>query len=337
MHTLHAAEFRHRHDSCTPASRSGPEVRFDRDADHRRNCDAKERVVAVASRFREDDDGDGTGNDTVSLTVLLTDAPGDFDAAVVTISRVYLQTGTTGDPESGRVMLRTEAVTTDLLTLANDVATLVNDADVPAGTYGQLFFQIEGAYIEVETATGTEIHATPGYSQAPGQVDGELTCAVCGDNAVSVDLQNNLNLGDGSVTLLVDFDVAASFGQPNGDPQEWSLDPSLEAVDVDLAATINVDLGLAAGITLPGLGAFVVELKSVDANDETMGERVEFSDTDGDGVFEASFTNVLPGQYTIDLIMPVGVAVTTNVALPLTVTIAEAADLTQTVMITGVI
>src|ERR1700742_4539481 len=90
----------------------------------------------------------GCGNDS-GVTIKLTDAPGDFKAAVVTISEVYLQ------GEGGKVVLSNEATTTNLVTLANDTADLVKDAVVPEGKYSELRFVISGAYIEVEQADGS--------------------------------------------------------------------------------------------------------------------------------------------------------------------------------------
>ena len=86
-------------------------------------------------------DGSGSGNGRVSI--LLTDAPGDVRKAVVTIDRIYLQAGD-GEGEDGRIVLREDDVTTDLLTLADSTAELVRDAVVPGGSYNQLRFVITG-------------------------------------------------------------------------------------------------------------------------------------------------------------------------------------------------
>lgn len=59
------------------------------------------------------------------LSILLTDA-GDLRKAVVTISQIYRQ-GTGDDPAACVILLNTP-MTTDLLTLANTTATLVQDA-----------------------------------------------------------------------------------------------------------------------------------------------------------------------------------------------------------------
>ena len=90
-----------------------------------------------------------------SVTIKLTDAPGDFKAAVVTISEVYLQ------GQGGKTVLSDEATTTNLVTLAQDTKDIVKDAIVPEGKYSELRFVISGAYIEVEQEDGsTLIYAT---------------------------------------------------------------------------------------------------------------------------------------------------------------------------------
>jgi len=100
------------------------------------------------------------GTDTTRLTILLTDAPGEVTEAVVTISEIYLQGGSDSTSASGRVVLRSEPVTTDLLTLVDDVATLVDSMAVPSGSYSQLRFVIEGAYLTVEGTSGPLVYAT---------------------------------------------------------------------------------------------------------------------------------------------------------------------------------
>ena len=73
-------------------------------------------------------------NDTTSLSVRLKDAPGDVQHAFVTITEVDLV------GSGGVQVLTSTPVTTDLLTLATDALTLVQDVEVPSGTYHELRF-----------------------------------------------------------------------------------------------------------------------------------------------------------------------------------------------------
>jgi hypothetical protein len=120
------------------------------------------------------------------MTIQLTDAAGDVEAAVVTISEVYLQ------GSGGRVTLSDDEVTVDLVDLANSTALLVDEAVVPEGTYSELRFVITGAYVEVENATGgTDIYASsPSYSGLPtgATVTGELQMPSLAQSGLKVEL-----------------------------------------------------------------------------------------------------------------------------------------------------
>jgi hypothetical protein len=279
---------------------------------------------------------------TSRLTVLLTDAPGDVKAAVVTISQVYLQGDASADPEAGRVNLLQAPVTTDLLMLANNAATLVDGAGIAAGTYGQLRFVIDGAYIEVETDNGTEVYATPGYSEAPAQVAGLLQCPSCSQSGIKVNFQGGLQVDEGTETLLVDFDVSETFGHAAGASESWVMHPSIKAAEIESAASLNVSLSLGSGVSLPSLGGqiltlagFEVELRSVNAQEGMPGEIVSFGDADANGVFEARFTNVLPGSYVLGLRGPAGLSFATNPTFPRTIEIESGVSIHDTFTITA--
>ena len=172
---------------------------------------------------------DAGGNDSTRLTILLTDAPGDVLEAVVTISEIYLQGGDDSTSAGGRITLRSQPVTTDLLTLANSVATLVDSMAVPSGTYGQLRFVIDGAYLKVDGASGPLVYSTAGYAGAPAQVDGDLKCPSCSQSGLKVTVPGGLEVQGNAQTIIVDFDVAESFGKEAGQSGKWVMHPSLKA------------------------------------------------------------------------------------------------------------
>jgi hypothetical protein len=162
--------------------------------------------------------GQGTGK----ISVRLTDAPGDFTSAVVTISRVELV------GSGGAVVLSDTPVTTDLLTLANDAADLVTSAVVPVGSYGQLRFVISGGYVEVEQAGGGSlVYASPAYDAVPegAAVAGTLKMPSFAESGLKVDLPGGLQVGTDAYVLLVDFDVAQSFGHDAGGSGGWVMHP----------------------------------------------------------------------------------------------------------------
>lgn len=167
------------------------------------------------------------------LSLLLTDAPGDVLKAVVTIDRIYLQPSE--DSDAGRIILREDDVTTDLLTLVDSTQSLIAGFEIPAGSYSQLRFVISGAYLEVE---GTEVGTTtifassPSYAGLPAGavVGGELQMPSFAQSGLKVQLPGDaLVIGDdASVTLVVDFDVAQSFGKAAGASNRWVMSPVLK-------------------------------------------------------------------------------------------------------------
>jgi hypothetical protein len=177
-----------------------------------------------------------TGLRTGDITVQLTDAPGDVLKAVVTIERIYLQPGDDSTELSGRVILRDEPITIDLLTLVDSLHPLITEMAVPAQTYGQLRFVISGGFIEVETAGGTEIYASsPSYAGLPAgsTIAGSLIMPSWAQSGLKVQLPGDAVTVDvnGLLVLVVDFDVAQSFGAAAGMSGNWVMTPVIIATE----------------------------------------------------------------------------------------------------------
>ena len=263
------------------------------------------------------------GNGSGRVSVVLTDAPGDVLAAVVTIDEIYLQ------GSDGRTVLRDRDTTVNLLTLANDAAELVHEAVVPAGRYEQLRFVISGAYIEVEGAGGaSEIYATsPDYAGLPegAVVTGELQAPSLGQSGLKVQLggDDSFVVPEDATIVLVDFDVSQSFGHAAGNSGRWIMHPVIRGATITTAAGIAVDVTLGTGVTLPDLGGNPTTLASFSAtvtNADNSTESLLLTDPEADGTYTAEFKYLLPGAYQVGLTPPVGLTVTTNPALPVSVT-----------------
>lgn len=284
--------------------------------------------------------GESSGpNGDGRMTLLLTDAPGDVLAAVVTIEEIYLQ------GEDGRVVLRDEPVTTDLLTLANDTYLLVDDAPVPEGRYGQLRFVISGGYIEVEDEAGGSrfFASSPDYAGLPLGVvpDGELRMPSYDASGFKVSLPGDLLDVDGTQRiLLVDFDVQQSFGQEAGQSGAWVMRPVIKATDVTFAASITAEVRLGDGVTLPQVGGQDVTLAqaSVTLEDGAGGsETLPLEDLDGDGVYAASWRFLFPGDYEVAFVEPAGLNLTTDIAFPVAVSLAEGEEETVAAVVTAAV
>ncbi|MHA7632223.1 DUF4382 domain-containing protein [Corallococcus sp. M7] len=273
------------------------------------------------------------GNDTARVTLKLTDAPGDgIEKAVVTISKVYLKGSVDGDEDGkGDVVLLSEPVTTDLLTLANDTADLVKDAEVPAGTYKELRFVITGGYIQVKQDGTSRIFATSAnYEDLPegAQVDGDLHMPSASSSGLKVkfdkDADVTITSDDDQKVILVDFDVAQSFGKEAGNSGRWVMRPIIKGADMEFSG--NVEVTLEAGsvslpMGLPQLGSFSAVLINADGSRETLAFTASTGTT-----YVADFKYLLPGTYQVDLVGPEGVSFTTDISRPATATVSSGAE-----------
>jgi hypothetical protein len=305
-----------------------------------------------------------TPNPDGTVSIQLTDAPGDFQAAVVTISDIYLQSSakadsmasdsmasdsTTSDSTGGRVHLLSAPVTTNLLTLSDSVVDLVQGETVPSGTYSQLRFVVDGGYVVVDNGDGTSsVYATPGYALPDSlQATGTLKCPSCAQSGIKVTMPGGLTVNGDENIVLVDFNVADSFGHQAGKSGKWIMHPSLKgtintAPPAPTTGSVQASFELADSVTLPTvngqqvtLADFQAELKDVAADSGTTGDLMALTGPDSSGVFTAMFSDVTPGDYTVGLVPPDSVTVTTDPALPDSVTVAAGAQATVSATVTS--
>ena len=299
--------------------------------------------AAVALAFVGAACAEPTGNAANGkITVLLTDAPGDIKTAVVTISQIYLQCGES-DEASGRVILRDTPVTTDLLTLVGSTAELVKDATIPAGTYAQLRFVITGGYIEVDNGDGTTsiFASSPTYAGLPAgaTVKGALQTPSYSTSGLKVSVPGGINISDETV-LLVDFDVAQSFGKDAGG--KWVMSPLLKGTDMGNTGSLTITLSKDAALTLPSVNGSLVTLgqfKAALTNTATSTtQEIALTDANSDGVFEAKLPYVVAGSYTLDFVAPAGItSFTTTPVHPAPVSITAGGAATFDGVLNGVV
>ena len=295
----------------------------------RKHIVAWAKALAVVLVFSACDDGTGAGGPG-TMTLLLTDAEGDFLQAWVEVERVEL----VGDGE-GATLLRDTPFTTDLLTLSNDVATLVDEAVVPAGTYSQLRFVIPNACIEVEGENQTSmVYASEGFTEC-GEVDGPLQLPSFDQSGLKISLPGGAVTVEGDAKiLLVDFDVSESFGQVAGNSGQWVMHPLIRAEDVSFAGSITVELTAAEDAGLEGVGGTLGDFQARLSSEAVP---VAFEDPETDGTWTATFLLLLPGAYDVSVERKDGVTYdfTTDPASPQNVELGQGGSLTVPFVLTS--
>jgi hypothetical protein len=289
--------------------------------------------------------GDTQPSTSGTLSVALTDAAGDFRAAVVTITGIYLQ-GDASDADASRVWLSRQTVTTDLITLANDTATLVDRATVPAGRYAGLRFIVSGGYVEVEGSDGaTHIYATAvDYGGLPvgATVDGDLQMPSFATSGLKVALPDGMLAIEGGdeKILLVDFDVSQSFGHEAGGSGKWVMHPVVRGTDIVVSGSIAVAVKMGPDGQLPLVGDTPATLADVRVRltDKDGGvETLALVDGDGDDLFVAAFRFLDPrqGPFMLDLVLDGAAAITTSPVTPATLVVDEGATVNVVFDVTG--
>jgi hypothetical protein len=274
-----------------------------------------------------------------TVSILLTDAPGDFHKAVVTIDQIYLQSGE-GSEEGGRVVLMDDPVTADLLTLQNVAMELVEDVLVPGGTYAQLRLVISGGYIEVEQEDGsTKIYASsPQYATDNGVVaDGSLQMPSYDTSGLKINPPGGALTVDGDQTfILLDFNVAESFGQQAGASGMWVMTPVIHASHLEMTGGVEFSLSLAEGVELPTVGDDEITLADFSATLDKNGDVLTESFVEHDGTYKVNFYFLDPamGDFPVSFVAPEGVAVTLDPEFPATVSVSSGGTFRQAFVIT---
>jgi len=205
---------------------------------------------------------DGTGgNGARTLSIRLHDAPGDLKEAWVKVNQVSLQGTSAADSTSGKVvLLGTQTGWLNLTQLTGgSFATLVNNAQVPAGSYTQLRFVVCEAYAVTKDG---QVYATPGAVLPAGvTATGQLQVPSGCQSGLKVKLPGGaVSVADSSQILSVDFDVSQSFGHQAGGSGRWVMHPVLTATAVGFSGSIAGTVALAQGVTLPTCGGAAVTL-----------------------------------------------------------------------------
>jgi hypothetical protein len=266
-----------------------------------------------------------------TVSVLLTDAPGDVVEAWVTFTDIYFQgQGGEDDPPMGRVYLLEDGDEThELLSLANSVAEVVRDAVVPTGTYGQLRVVISDACIVTEAGA---VYASSADYDLCGPRTGTLHMPSYRQTGLKVNL-NGFQVTSGDHALLLDFDVSQSFGHQAGASGMWVMTPVIHGAAIQHAAAIEATLS-AGEVVLPdtvALSDFSVTLTPAE------GDVLNAAFQEVDQVFVARFPYLIAdnGPFELRVIAPEGFTVEVDPSSPRTESVASGETVRVDWVITG--
>jgi hypothetical protein len=244
---------------------------------------------------------DPSGADISRISILLTDAVDEeVVAAHVGIASIELIGG--GPETGGAIVLRSDPWVGDVMELQNTFTTLVGELVIPSGHYTSVRFLFTGMCIEVD-------EDDDGVADATYETEGFGECETAGElrvlqtpsflqSGLHVKLPGgNFPIEGGSYALLMDFDVAESFGHSAGN-DSWVAHPVVHASEFHLAATVTVNVTLDAA----GLGALSADAVFAAMSASLGGETMAVTQ-DGGGALTGSvvFGLQVPGDYTVDV------------------------------------
>lgn len=190
------------------------------------------------------------GGESATLTVLLTDAPGNVDEVWVQVLEAYLQ----GGPD-GRVTVLPFDDARDLVeltSLANTSMTLAQGVQLDPQTVSQFRMVIGEAAI---VTTAGKIYSKDGGLPPVAtlaDVDGPLTCPSCSQSGLKINLPDGtLTFDAGTNQVVVDFDVGQSVAHAAGSSGGWVMRPVVNGMDADETGSISARIALAPGVSIP--------------------------------------------------------------------------------------
>lgn len=233
-----------------------------------------------------------SSTDSGSMSLQLTDAPaGDISEAWVDIGTIALQ------GEGGEVVLVNDPEGPEngfyeLTSLAGTTADLVSDVPVPTGSYGQLRIVIEAAALQTDDG---DVFSFNGAADALGKTKtGDLQAPSIPETGVKVNL-GGFTLETEAKILVLDFDVAESFGREAGQSNMWVLEPTITSSEIEASGTISGTVSLADGVSVP-------ECPSGEARDVSAFVPVAIDPASGDTLKSGDVAS--DGTYAIDFLEP---------------------------------
>lgn len=230
-------------------------------------------LVTFSSCEKEDMNPDPDGPAPGTMTVKMTDAPGDYEALDVEITNVeaYLE-------GSGWVSLNNQAQMVSVLDLTNGAETqLAFDGEAQAGVYSMIrvtFGNNNSLSFDAGTDLGFDLGGLTGGANATIDIDFASTTS----NQVVIEIDREIS-ADAGAEVLLDFHVMESVIQTG---QQFVLDPTITVIN-------DTQTGLRGQIEGAASAAVVV----------TDGENTFSSYTDASGHF--LIRGMEDGIYTVTL------------------------------------
>lgn len=246
-------------------------------------------AVSLLACGKSSNSSDSSGTPaTGAVTVKLTDAPGDFDHAFITVKDIWFHlSDSSGPQDSGWIKKPLDSpVTVDLLSLANGgLQTLWNGVTLAAGDYQQIRLVLADTDEPLTSSASTANKGTSLLFNNEVIVNGAEFPLQIPDARHGVRIAGHFKVVEGgTLTLALDFDAGHDIVEfdKGADYTEYVLKPRLRYFDLDNAGAI---VGrLSTGQTFTRAPRFVIKAESL-GNDGTYHIVNRWTVPNADGTF----------------------------------------------------
>lgn len=265
-------------------------------------------LISVASC--EDSGVDGPRDGSASLSVYLTDGPGDVAEVWVDILGITLQGGPDGPVE----LLSGPTGLIPLTDLVGTTQLLATDVELNPAVYGQLRMVVGDAYL-VSTDDKVYVKGFPDLPEGLAPY-GDLQCPSCSQSGLKVTIPGGqLSLDQGDMDLVLDFDVDQSFGHKAGNSGKWVMHPVIHGILEEVGAIVGtvvlaedqdgnaIELPECPEGTAWTLNDLTPTATTVDLLDGEGNPIVRTGDVQESGSFRIGY--LVPGTYTLGYENPV--------------------------------
>jgi hypothetical protein len=221
-------------------------------------------VLLLTGSFQACSSSSSSDNGTVtpsgSMSVFVTDAPGDFDNVYITLKDIWFHTSASAGPQDAGWIKRPLAapVTVDLLTLTNGtMQSLWNGVTLPVGDYQQIRLVLADSD-DALTASASALNLSFNNEVKTNNIEYPLHIPDAGHG---IQLVGHFGITDGgTLRLAIDFDADNDVVEFRHG-QEYVLKPRLRYFDLDNVGAIIGTLN--TGTTFTSAPRFVIKAEGL--------------------------------------------------------------------------
>jgi hypothetical protein len=167
------------------------------------------------------------------------------------------------------------------------------------------------------------------------EITGTLAGPFGSNDGIVIELEaGGLRIGGKGEIILVDFNLSRSFAQPADSADQWSMTPALRASDIEKLGAVRIEVQTTPDLIFPPVDGTPITLAKLGLrliSDAGAERRLTMRNT-GPAVV-AEFHYLFHGAYTVELLVPAGISLSTDPGLPMSVAVESELLISKEILI----